>query len=478
MNDDWRHSPLHTGDHAYGGGEYRIITFGSVNMTKYTAITSKIGIAFVTLVVFLSTNATCDIAPPYSLGHTMQPVNATNVQMVNETVLIDLCTETATVKCNFTLMNRGENESLLVGFPIGVWWDAATVVRHPSTGRWGDYSYTYPLNDFRAYVNSQEVETETINVSGSHWHVWNMSFEEMETKNVEVDYWVHLSVYGGMPYHKMTRYWFTYLLETGAAWSGVIDEADITMNLHGIEQSWITTLTPDDYVFESDRIVWNFTSIEPSKNIYIEFETLNPAYQQAHTISGFILDRNGRGIAGAVVELHYGAVSENIVNDTSDMPLVTRSLNATDGIVGWYDLTNLPDNEEDIDTIDMVVAARLFDGAGNEMIGVSDPIIFDPWFGWQGGLVNVTVDMPSATRGDLNNDGKITPADAAIALTIAANGGWDSTADVSGDKRITSLDALMILKVASGAAWTADDGGSADRMRIQMMQIQIMDVVT
>ena len=418
-------------------------------MTKYIAIAGKIGITFVTLVVFLSTTAAGDIAPPYSLGHTMQPVNITDVQMVNETVRIDLYGENATVKCNFTLMNRGENESLLVGFPIGVGWDAG-VVGHPPTGEWdGNYSYIYPLNDFRAYVNSQEVETETINVSGSQWQVWNMSFEEMEIKNVEVDYWVYLSVYGGMPYHKMTRHWFTYILETGAAWGGVIDEADITMNLHGIEQSWITTLTPDDYVFENDRIIWNFTSIEPSENIYIEFVTSNPAYQQAHTISGFILDRNGMGISDAVVELHYGAVSGNIVNDTSDMPLVTTSLNATDGVVGWYDLTNLPDDQDGI--IVMVVVARLFDGAGNETIRVSDPISFDPGFGWHGGLVNVTVDMPSATRGDLNNDNRITPADAAIALQLAASGTHNPAADVSGDHRVTSLDALMILQAAAGA---------------------------
>ncbi|MEA1895151.1 MAG: dockerin type I repeat-containing protein [Euryarchaeota archaeon] len=419
-------------------------------MTKYTAIAGKIGITFVTLVLFLSTTAAGDIAPPYSLGHTMQPVNITYVQMVNETVQIDMYKENATVQCNFTLMNRGENESLLVGFPIGLGWDAGIVAVYPYTGEWDD-PYTYPLNDFRAYVNSQEVETETINVSGSQWQVWNMSFEEMETKNVEVDYWVYLSAYGGMPYHKTTRHWFTYVLETGAAWSGVIDEADITMNLHEIEQSWITTLTPDDYVFENDRVTWNFTSIEPSENIYIEFVTSNPAYQQAHTISGFILDRNGMGIAGAVVELHYGGVSGNIVNDTSDMPLVTTSLNATGGAVGWYDLTNLPDNWEDVDTSYMVVAARLFDGADNETIRVSDPISFDPWFGWHGGLVNVTVDMPSATRGDLNHDDHITPADAAIALQIAATGAQNPAADVSGDERVTSLDALMILQAAAGA---------------------------
>ncbi len=52
--------------------------------------------------------------------------------------------------------------------------------------------------------------------------------------------------------------------------------------------------------------------------------------------------------------------------------------------------------------------------------------------------------------GDLNRDGQITAADAAIALRIAARGEWDSAADVSGDGCITSLDGLMLLQVAAG----------------------------
>ena len=40
-------------------------------------------------------------------------------------------------------------------------------------------------------------------------------------------------------------------------------------------------------------------------------------------------------------------------------------------------------------------------------------------------------------------------ADAAIALQIAATGGWDANADVNHDSRITSLDALMILQAAA-----------------------------
>ncbi|MEA3281150.1 MAG: NosD domain-containing protein [Euryarchaeota archaeon] len=52
--------------------------------------------------------------------------------------------------------------------------------------------------------------------------------------------------------------------------------------------------------------------------------------------------------------------------------------------------------------------------------------------------------------GDLNHDNRITPADAAIALAIAASGAQNPAADVSGDGQVTSLDALMILQAVAG----------------------------
>ncbi|RLG28942.1 hypothetical protein DRO03_08540 [Methanosarcinales archaeon] len=57
----------------------------------------------------------------------------------------------------------------------------------------------------------------------------------------------------------------------------------------------------------------------------------------------------------------------------------------------------------------------------------------------------------TSLKGDLNGDSQITPADAAIALQLAATGGWDANADVNHDSRITSLDALMIMQAAAGA---------------------------
>ncbi len=67
------------------------------------------------------------------------------------------------------------------------------------------------------------------------------------------------------------------------------------------------------------------------------------------------------------------------------------------------------------------------------------------------GLVILRVDKADTPpKGDLNHDGNVTPADAAIALRIAAAGAHDDAADVGGDGQVTSLDALMIMQAAAG----------------------------
>ena len=65
--------------------------------------------------------------------------------------------------------------------------------------------------------------------------------------------------------------------------------------------------------------------------------------------------------------------------------------------------------------------------------------------------INGAFVVDTGVKGDLNSDGTLTPADAAIALRLAASGGWDPAADTNHDSRITSLDALMILQAAADA---------------------------
>jgi|LGVF01.1.fsa_nt_gb hypothetical protein len=67
------------------------------------------------------------------------------------------------------------------------------------------------------------------------------------------------------------------------------------------------------------------------------------------------------------------------------------------------------------------------------------------------GSLDVSQTSEPVNKGDLNSDGILTPADAAIALQLAATGAHNPAADVSGDDRVTSLDALMIMQAAAGS---------------------------
>ena len=69
---------------------------------------------------------------------------------------------------------------------------------------------------------------------------------------------------------------------------------------------------------------------------------------------------------------------------------------------------------------------------------------------WIDDEVTIGEHTSPAQKGDLNHDNQITPADAAIALQLAATGAQNPAADVNDDGRITSIDALMILKAAAG----------------------------
>jgi parallel beta-helix repeat protein len=75
------------------------------------------------------------------------------------------------------------------------------------------------------------------------------------------------------------------------------------------------------------------------------------------------------------------------------------------------------------------------DGFGEERYSINDNGNFDY--------------HPLCYLSEASVKGDLTPADAAIALRLAATGAHDDAADVSGDGAVTSLDALMILQAAA-----------------------------
>ena len=94
--------------------------------------------------------------------------------------------------------------------------------------------------------------------------------------------------------------------------------------------------------------------------------------------------------------------------------------------------------------INSVSIGDVLDDGKNEVVSGSADDSVRIWVGPQS---NAT-----PQKGDLNDDGKISSTDAAIALQIAVGSRpFDSRGDVNGDGSVTSLDALMILQAAADA---------------------------
>ena len=68
---------------------------------------------------------------------------------------------------------------------------------------------------------------------------------------------------------------------------------------------------------------------------------------------------------------------------------------------------------------------------------------------WTGSFLYPPAEWITPQKGDLNDDGNVTVADAVIALRMAICGQYVPEADMNGDRRITSVDGLMILQISA-----------------------------
>lgn len=132
---------------------------------------------------------------------------------------------------------------------------------------------------------------------------------------------------------------------------------------------------------------------------------------------------------------------------------IKNSKNALGGEVGYGINGGRSDGSHDNELYNNIVCEnedvdiRMWSGAGNH----GNENTCDTTYNYDdGGATNCTYSCGMcAPKGDLNGDGVITPADAAIVLQIVVRGEYSADADVSGDHRITSLDALTILQAAA-----------------------------
>ena len=221
--------------------------------------------------------------PPSQPGSSLSPGDyETRVQMVSEQVEIiipEMSPEewmaTAQVTADFQMFNHGEeDESIEVWFPFGEKSDYAKGWK------------VIQVSDFQVWVDDQEMEV-MVNESDEWliiWAHWPVTFPAGETVEIQVSYTITENLVGGGPYN---FHGFYYILETGAGWDGVIEEAHITVKAPyplGALDDFLGGPTflarPDGYTVSGNDVNWALQDLEPTENDNLEIYLLHQDIQQ------------------------------------------------------------------------------------------------------------------------------------------------------------------------------------------------------
>lgn len=175
-----------------------------------------------------------------------------HVRMLSESVRARVSRDSISVECDFTFVNTGPADTVLVGFPD----------RGDGDGGGGG-----SMTTFRSWVDGTEVPC-TLLPDAEHsksayqerggWWTRRICFAEGQRRVVHDHYEASpgSSVDG-------TRF-FQYILETGASWAGTIGRADIIVTLVGISPRWIRSANPRPIV-RGHELIWHFDDFEPGR---------------------------------------------------------------------------------------------------------------------------------------------------------------------------------------------------------------------
>ncbi len=213
-------------------------------------------------------------------GYNVGPVEITTIQMVTETVTLDVDASMtfspinepdyesqwpgAAVTADFLLRNTESTATTInVGFPM-----------LPPAAFGTDVSQdglVFALSNLHAYVNGVELPTAEASVGGQPWRVWAMTFQPGDTL-VRVTYWQPLLGAN----NQSDAVELGYVLQTGAAWAGVIEKADLIANFpYPIEKLFLedgqTGLTA-----EGSSLRWHYENLEPTPDHDIRVRMIAP----------------------------------------------------------------------------------------------------------------------------------------------------------------------------------------------------------
>ena len=212
----------------------------------------------------------------------------TNVQMISETVFIDVpqspsnVQEPKQIKVNasFTMRNQGQTEEQMqVIFPL----------TRLNTGGTEEALYQIDTSSFVITVNGQHVPITTITTPPEEtasdmdhgfspdvqWAAFEVTFPVQKDVILEVEYEML------NPYEQEDFTGIAYILETGAGWYGNILSADITVRLpYQIEEIALYYAKPG-YAISGKELHWSLKDFEPTREDNLDVRVVKEEQWQA-----------------------------------------------------------------------------------------------------------------------------------------------------------------------------------------------------
>ena len=210
---------------------------------------------------------------------TFKPVGTNQVEMVKEDLHIRLYRDRAKVEVDYVLRNTGDAIDVKAGFP------SLSVYDEDAKGKPDveDYSiladgksipFTWVKGDpapFKSFYRKKYVDMLTLGEDASdilmmEWLVSAVHFNRGETRRIHISYEsIYNSADGG--YSEDSDYLddlFTYLLSTGAAWKGPIQEGRVTIQAVTVNAAKLTITPQERFQQTKEGFVWEFKNLKPT----------------------------------------------------------------------------------------------------------------------------------------------------------------------------------------------------------------------
>ncbi|MFZ1085492.1 MAG: hypothetical protein WAN35_11040 [Terracidiphilus sp.] len=210
---------------------------------------------------------------------TFKPIGTSQVEMVKEDLHIRLYRDRAKVEIDYLLHNTGDAIGVKAGFPSLCVYDAddknkPDIEDYLISADGKSIPFTWENGNpapFRSYYRKKYLDMMTLGEDPSdilmmEWLVSTVHFNRGETRRIHVSY---ESIYnsGDGGYSVDSDYLddlFTYLLSTGAAWKGPIQEGRVTIQAVTVNAAKLIITPRGRFQPTKEGFVWEFHNLKPT----------------------------------------------------------------------------------------------------------------------------------------------------------------------------------------------------------------------